>query len=69
MQPRFGKPCLPDAANAEDIEFGIDADNGNVERKGLSCNHAVEGVFVFAKESACKESGLNRKVNEFEARQ
>ena len=35
---------LPDAADAELVELGVLADDGNVERESLGGQNAVEGV-------------------------
>src|ERR1035438_3722076 len=37
---------LPDAADAELVEFRVEADDGDVERQGLGGDDAVEGVAV-----------------------
>jgi putative salt-induced outer membrane protein YdiY len=55
--------CLPDAADAEGVELGVDADDGNIESESLSGDHAVPWITMDAGEAACKQRdfGLQRQ--------
>ncbi len=48
--------CLPDAADAEKIELGVFAEDGDVEREGVRGYDAVKGVAVFAGKAGGTES-------------
>jgi len=49
---------LPDAADAELVEFGIEADDWDIEREGLGREDAVERVAVRGGESRGAEGAL-----------
>src|ERR1700679_954921 len=49
---------LPDAADAELVEFGVEAEDGDVEREGLGGEDAVEGISVFGAEPGGTKCGF-----------
>ena len=50
--------ALPDAADGEPVELGVEADDGDVEREGLGGDDAVEWVAVVGGEAAGAEGGF-----------
>src|SRR6266702_1297699 len=58
---------LPDAADAKLIEFGVDANYGNVEREGLGGDHAVERIAVISGKTAGAKCGFGAYRDENKA--
>ena len=54
---KYLRLALPDAANAEGIEAGISADDGNVVSESLGGYHAIKRIAVIAGEATGAKSG------------
>ncbi len=50
---------LPNAADAEEIQFRIATENGNVTGKRLRSDHSIEGIAMFAWKTPGPESGFD----------